>query len=62
MMGGWKTWASAIGLILAGLGMIAAGLGSEPMNIELLVAGWASLMLGLGEIGIGHKIEKNKVN
>ena len=59
MMGGWKTWVSAIGLILSGIGMIFAGATADPFNFELIIAGWTSVMAGFGAIGIGSKIEKN---
>jgi hypothetical protein len=62
MMGGWKTWVAAIGLIASGIGMIATGFVAEPMNFDMIVAGWGSIMAGLALVGIGHKLEKNKVS
>jgi len=59
-MTGWKTWVAAIGLIASGVGMIATGFVADPMDFELIVAGWGSIMAGLALVGIGHKIEKTK--
>lgn len=60
-MGGWKTWVAGIGTICTGLGMIAAGVTAEPMDLDLIVKGVTTVMAGLAIIGIGHKIEKNKL-
>ena len=59
-MTGWKTWTAAIGLIASGVGMILTGFASDPINFELIAAGWGSIMAGLALVGIGHKIEKGK--
>jgi hypothetical protein len=59
-MTGWKTWAAAIGFIASGVGMIATGLATDPINFELIAAGWAAIMAGLALVGIGHKIEKSR--
>ncbi len=58
-MGGWKTWVSAIGLILTGLGLVASAFASEPLDVARLTEGVTTIMAGLAVIGIGHKIEKN---
>jgi len=57
-MHGWKTWASGIGTMLTGLGMIGTGLAADPMSFEAIVAGLAMFWAGLGILGIGHKVEK----
>lgn len=57
-MGGWKTWVAAIGLMLTGLGMIAAGVAADPLNPDQIWEGILLILAGLGMIGIGHKIEK----
>jgi hypothetical protein len=48
-MGGWKTWASALGLFAIGVFEIVEG------NTE---SGAGRIVLALGLIGIGAKIEK----
>lgn len=57
-MGGWKTWAAGIGQILGGASLMLAGITSDPVSVDKIAAGWAMCMLGLGTIGIGHKVEK----
>ncbi|ADW18587.1 hypothetical protein Despr_2448 [Desulfobulbus propionicus DSM 2032] len=52
MMTGWKTWAAAAGLLLLGIVEIANG------NLE---GGLERIVLGLGLVGLGHKIEKKAV-
>lgn len=52
-MKGWKTWAGSIGTILVGIYEISEG------HVE---SGVAKIALGLGMIGIGHKVEKNGAN
>ena len=48
-MGGWKTWASALGLFAIGVFEIIEG------NTE---SGAGRIVLAVGLIGLGHKIEK----
>lgn len=57
-MGGWKTWVAAIGMILTGLGLIIAGMVSDPIEGDKIKQGLTLLFAGLGMIGLGHKIEK----
>lgn len=49
LMGGWKTWAAAVGLAAIGICEIAEG------DLE---TGAGRIAMALGLIGIGHKIEK----
>jgi hypothetical protein len=58
MMGGWKTWVAGIGTILTGLGLIAAGVTADIIDMELIVSGAKTVLAGLAVLGIGHKIEK----
>ena len=48
-MGGWKTWAAAAGLFAIGVFEIIEG------NTE---SGAGRVVLAVGLIGLGHKIEK----
>lgn len=48
-MKGWKTWAAAIGMIALGGYEAYAG------NTE---GGMQKILMGMGMIGIGHKMEK----
>lgn len=58
-MTGWKTKFGGAGMILAGLGMVIAGLVADPMDGTKITEGIALIGAGLGAIGIGHKIEKS---
>jgi hypothetical protein len=49
MMKGWKTWSGAIGTIALGIYEISEG------QIE---EGLSHIALGLGLLGLGHKMEK----
>ncbi|MDY7034540.1 MAG: hypothetical protein SV375_00030 [Thermodesulfobacteriota bacterium] len=50
-MRGWKTWVAVAGMVLLGIVDIANG--QAEMGITKIVG-------GLGLLGIGHKVEKNK--
>lgn len=50
-MSGWKTWAAAVGLCALGIYEIA--LGNTDSGLERIV-------LAVGLVGIGHKIEKQQ--
>lgn len=50
-MGGWKTWAAAIGLCVLGVYEIALG------DTD---SGLGRIIMGVGLVGLGHKIEKNQ--
>lgn len=58
-MGGWKTWLAGLGLIATGLGMCIAAVLSDPIDGEKLSKGIGMIGMGLGMIGLGHKLEKN---
>jgi len=58
-MKGWKTKAGAVGVMLGGLSVILGALTADPMNLEALMGGVTTVGIGLGMLGIGHKIEKN---
>lgn len=49
MMGGWKTWAAAVGLALLG--------GVDLVNGDLEQA-LTKLSAAMGLVGLGHKIDK----
>lgn len=53
MMGGWKTWAAAIGAALLGIYEITEG------QTE---SGLGHITFAAGLIGLGHKIEKKATN
>lgn len=52
-MKGWKTWLGSIGMIAVGVYEISEG------QTE---SGVGKIAMGLGMIGIGHKVEKNATN
>lgn len=58
-MGGWKTWAAAVGLCLLGLALIGMGLLATQLQEVLFGLGLQAILFGFGLIGIGHKVEKN---
>lgn len=58
-MTGWKTWTAAIGSIASGIGLIIAGLISDPIDGTKIGEGWTLILAGLALVGIGHKIEKS---
>jgi hypothetical protein len=60
-MGGWKTWLAVIGGICTGVGMVIAGLLTEPMDWTLIGKGWAAMLAAWALLGYGHKLEKTKV-
>ena len=62
MMTGWKTWASAIGAIATGIGVVISGVMSDPIDPNKIYEGVLIIMGGLALVGIGHKIEKSKLN
>jgi hypothetical protein len=49
LMGGWKTWTGAVGLVLMGISAILDG------NPD---AGIMRIVEALALVGIGHKLEK----
>lgn len=49
MMGGWKTWTAAAGLVLLAVADVAGG--------DYEAAG-TKIVSALGLIGLGHKIDK----
>nr|BDD47313.1 hypothetical protein 16 [bacterium] len=51
MMRGWKTWMAVAGMVLLAIVEIADG------QID---AGITKIIMALGTVGIGHKVEKNK--
>jgi hypothetical protein len=57
-MTGWKTWGAGIGQMLGGISLMIAGIVAEIIDVTKIAAGWAMVMLGLGTLGIGHKVEK----
>jgi hypothetical protein len=57
-MTGWKSKASGIGQVLGGISLALIGFGEEVISFEKIAAGWAMIMLGLGTLGIAHKVEK----
>lgn len=58
-MTGWKTWAAGIGTIIAGVGQCLTSINWENFSIgEGFNQGVVTIGIGLGMIGIGHKVEK----
>ena len=57
-MTGWKTWAAGLASILGGVAAILTVISSGDFNFEAIQGGIAMIALGLGMIGIGHKVEK----
>ena len=49
VMGGWKTWTAAAGLVLLAVADVANG------DIE---AAGTKVMAALGLVGLGHKVDK----
>jgi len=60
-MKGWKTWLGVIGGIGTGVGVIVGGLLSDPIDPDKIWAGLLMISGALGLVGVGHKIEKNKI-
>lgn len=59
IMGGWKTWAAGIGMILTGAGLaLKAVTAPEDAEPGQLMDGIQLALAGLATIGIGHKVEK----
>lgn len=61
MMSGWKTWAATIVAVCAGVTRVCQSLLAEPFDANAFYEGLIALAGALGLVGIGHKIEKNKV-
>lgn len=57
-MGGWKTWASAIGFWATGVAVLTNCIVTQDYSHlpEAIVA----ISAGFGAVGLGHKIEKTK--
>ncbi len=55
-MGGWKTWAAAIGMWLTGLGLLISGYVNS--DAARITEGITTILAGLALVGIGHKLEK----
>lgn len=59
-MSGWKTWVAGIGGILAGLGVVAAGVVHDGgIDWTAVQNGGAAVLAGFGVLGLGHKLDKN---
>lgn len=59
-MGGWKTWLAVIGGMLTGLGMVIAGILTEPIDWNMIGKGWAAMMAAWALLGFAHKVEKTR--
>ena len=58
-MSGWKTWLATLGAVFTGLGMIIAGLLSDPVDVDKIWQGILVILAAFGiGLGLGHKIEK----
>ena len=57
-MNGWKTKTAGVGGILAGAGLVIAGLVGEKFDFELVKQGVGAIVAGLGALGLGHKLDK----
>lgn len=57
-MNGWKTKTAGVGAVLAGAGLVIAGLVGEQFNFDLIKQGVGSIIGGLGALGLGHKLDK----
>lgn len=59
VMGGWKTWAGVgLTMLSGGVGAIVPAI-SDPGTAQTIVTIMQTVGVGLGMLGIGHKIEKN---
>ena len=58
IMGGWKVWTGAIGMIVSGVGLIAMTIAADEFDWTKIMAGIALIGKGLEAIGQGHKVEK----
>jgi ABC-type uncharacterized transport system permease subunit len=58
-MNGWKTKIAGIGGILGGLAVAIGGIVGDKFNFDAIQQGIGAVLLGLGALGIGHKIDKN---
>ena len=59
-MTGWKTWAAAISAFCAGIIRIIEGATTDPIDMNKVYEGILTCAGGLGLVGIGHKLEKQK--
>jgi hypothetical protein len=59
-MNGWKAKTGGIGLILTGLGTIAAAVASEKFDYTQVIAGAVIVFNGLGVFGIRVALDKLK--
>ena len=57
-MNGWKTKTAGIGGILAGAGLVIAGLVGERFDFETIKQGVGAIIAGLGALGLGHKLDR----
>lgn len=58
-LNGYKTRIGAIGLMMTGLGMIAAGIAHDGgIDKQMIIGGFGTFSAGLSALGLGHKAEK----
>ena len=65
-VGGWKTKTAAAASILTGMASVATGVvqaldGNFDIAMATIKGGIATAAVGLGMLGIGHKVEKAKI-
>jgi hypothetical protein len=61
-MKGWKTWLAAGGGTASGVAMIIAGVIQSPIELNKIIEGITIISGALAAVGIGHKLEKQKVS
>ena len=59
-MNGWKAKTGGVGLILTGLGTIAAALAAQSIDYQQVMAGAVIALNGLGVFGIRVALDKLK--
>lgn len=55
---GWKTKLGGVGVMLTGLGVMIAGVVSDPVSVEMILTGLGTLSAGMVAVGLGDKVAK----
>lgn len=59
LLGGWKSKAGAIGMIAAGIGLIANEVAQGTFDYDMIFKGLGMIGAGFGILGVAGKVEKN---
>jgi hypothetical protein len=61
-MKGWKTWLAAGGGTASGVALIITGIIQTPVDTSKIIEGITVISGALAAVGIGHKVEKQKIS